>query len=116
MPSNRATIRRREMNKILKQLEHRWLPIDEDTRNNQPKRGINAEEQYEEEVRLGGSARRGCYSIVLAALGSNNILKLKYIVELNKKFFLSQIFKLDKTLVHRPRPTPSTEAPGGGLG
>jgi hypothetical protein len=33
---------RREMNKILKHLEHRWLPIDKDTCNNQAKRGIDA--------------------------------------------------------------------------
>ena len=75
------------MNKKLKHLEHRWPPINEDTHNNQPKRGINAEEDYEEEVQLDGSAWRGCYSIVLAALGPNKMIKLKYIVELANYFF-----------------------------
>jgi len=72
------------MNKKLKHLVHRWPLIDEDTRNNQPKRGINAEDDYEEEVRLSGSTRRGSYSIVLAVLGSNYFIKLKYFVELTK--------------------------------
>ncbi len=78
--------------------------------------GIRDGGEYEGEVCLGGSARRGCLSIVLAASSSNHIIKLKYIVELTNSFFLCQIVKLDKTLAHRPRPTPSAEAPRGGVG
>ncbi len=70
------------MKQKIKTSEQRRPSIIEDARNNQPKRGVDTEEEYEEEVRLGGSARRGCYSIVLAAFGSNNIIELKYNVEL----------------------------------
>jgi hypothetical protein len=55
----------------------RWLPIDDCPHNNQPKIGVRDGGEYEGEVRLGRSARRGCLSIVLAALSSNNIIKLK---------------------------------------
>jgi hypothetical protein len=55
----------------------RRLPIDDFAHNNQPKIGVQDGGEYEGEVRLGGSARRGCLSIILAALSSNNIMKLK---------------------------------------
>ena len=55
----------------------RQLPIDDFARNNQPKIGVRDGGEYEGEVRLGGSTRRGCVSIVLAALSSNYIMKLK---------------------------------------
>ena len=45
-------------------------------------------------------------SIVLGALG----VELKSLVII---FFLGQSAKLNKTLAHHPRPTPSKEAPGG---
>jgi hypothetical protein len=37
-------------------------------------------------------------------VGSNNIIKLKYILELTNYFFLSRIGKVDKTLTHHPWP------------
>jgi hypothetical protein len=40
---NQVGIQRREINKTLKYLGHKWPPINEDTPNNQPKRGIEAE-------------------------------------------------------------------------
>ena len=69
------------MKQKIKTSEQRQPSIFEDARNNQPKSGVDTEE---EEVRLGGSARRVCYSIVLVAFGSNNIIELKYNVELIK--------------------------------
>jgi hypothetical protein len=81
---------------------------------------LKNEEEYKEEVRLGGSVRRGCYSIV-----TYHFKKLKYIIELTNSFFLieltnyfflGRIVKLDETLAHCPQPTPSAEAPGGEVG
>ena len=40
----------REKKQKLKHLEHRQPPIGENTRNNQPKKGVNAEEENEEEI------------------------------------------------------------------
>ena len=50
VPSNQATIQRGQMKQKKKHLEHRRLPINEDACNNKPKRGIDAEEENEEEV------------------------------------------------------------------
>jgi hypothetical protein len=63
-----------------------WLPINDFPHNSQPKIGVRDGGEYEGEIRLGESARRGCLSIVLAALSSNNIIKPKYIVELTNCF------------------------------
>ena len=54
----------------------RRLPINVFPHNNQPKSGLRDGGEYEGEVGLGGSAQRGCLSIVLAALSSNNIIQL----------------------------------------
>jgi hypothetical protein len=55
----------------------RRLPNDDFAHNNQPKIGVRDGGEYEGEVRLGGSTQRGCLSIVLVALSSKNIIKLK---------------------------------------
>ncbi len=55
------------------------------------------------------------YAIVLRALLVDRRLKiLKNIVEFTNYFFLSPFILLSKTSRHRPWPTPSAEAPGGG--
>ena len=44
------------------------------------------------------------------------VIKTKIIVVFSNYFFIGQSAELNKTLAHRPRPTPSAVAPGGGVG
>ena len=44
------------------------------------------------------------------------VIKTKIIVGFSNYFFLGQSGELHKTLSRHPPPTPSTEAPGGGVG
>ena len=59
VPSNRATIRRREMNKILEHIEHRWPQIDKDTRNNYQKRALTLKKNMKSRFDWAGTRRGG---------------------------------------------------------
>ena len=44
------------------------------------------------------------------------VIKTKIIVEFSNNLFIGRTAKINKTLAHRSRPTPSAEAPGGAVG
>ncbi len=44
------------------------------------------------------------------------VIKTKIIVVLSNEILIGQSAELNKTLAHRPWPTPSAVAPGGGVG
>jgi hypothetical protein len=58
--------------------------------------------------------------MLLYHFGNNKVqieyIKLNTLLSLVINFFLGRSGELNKTLTHHPRPTPSAEAPGGGVG
>ena len=57
----------------------------------------------------------GCKSIVLAAIGGEDIKTKIKLSSLQINFFLRPMISATKILSPRPRMTPSEEAPGGGV-
>ncbi len=94
----------------------RQPPIDEDTHNNQPEidgpgGGDTGEEIWPRVI----AWEMWCHHFGGDSDQSNNKTKINLLlIEIN--FFLGRIIKLNKTLVNYTWPTPSKEAPGGGVG
>ena len=93
-----------------------WLPIGGPKHNNQPKTGGHDKGEHGGDMGLAGRVGEvQCHHFVgiVSWVGGKKINKS---MSLAIPFFLGWSAKLNKTLEHHPRPTPSAEAPEGGVG